>query len=264
MRHNVRALLLAAGMGTRLRPLTDRWPKCLMPIGERALLEYWLETLWQSGVQEVLVNLHYLPRIVHDFLDRPRFRNWVHSVEEQQLLGTAGTIQANAEFFRDHTVLLLHADNYCQCKFNDFLEFHRLHRPIGTLMTMMTFDTEIPETCGIVETDAHGVVQAFHEKVEKPPGTLANAAVYLLEPEILWWIEENPDLTDFSTQILPQYIGRIATWHNDGNHRDIGTTKELQEAQKDPKPTSFWGNDMWQQRFLRHPIHQMLRDSYDT
>ena len=62
----VRALLLAAGLGTRLRPLTEQWPKCLMPIGKRPLLEYWLETLWQSNIREVLVNLHYLPTIVEE------------------------------------------------------------------------------------------------------------------------------------------------------------------------------------------------------
>ena len=79
-------------------PLTAQWPKCLMPIGERPLLEYWLETLWKSRVREVLVNLHYLPEVVQDFLNRPRFQDWVVSVKEPQLLGTAGTLRTNAEF----------------------------------------------------------------------------------------------------------------------------------------------------------------------
>ena len=81
----VRALLLAAGLGTRLQPLTDQWPKCLMPIGERPLLEYWLETLWRSGISEVLVNLHHLPEIVEIFLARPRFQDWVSGVKETEL-----------------------------------------------------------------------------------------------------------------------------------------------------------------------------------
>ena len=70
----VRALLLAAGLGTRLHPLTEQWPKCLMPIGNRPLLEYWLETLWRSGIREVLVNLHYLPTVVEEFLADPVFK----------------------------------------------------------------------------------------------------------------------------------------------------------------------------------------------
>jgi mannose-1-phosphate guanylyltransferase len=257
----VRALLLAAGLGTRLRPLTDKWPKCLMPIGGRPLLEYWLETLWQSGVREVLVNLHYFPEVVQDFLDRPRFRHWVHSVNEPQLQGTAGTLISNIDFFRKGTVLLVHADNWCQCRFKDFIEFHKHKRPKGTLMTMMTFDTKVPESCGIVETDHLGVVQAFYEKVTNPPGKRANAAVYLLEPEILTCLEENSQLSDFSTEVLPKYLGRIATWHNDKIHRDIGTINALKQAQLDPLPAVVWNKiDTWQQRYLENPIHEQLKE----
>ena len=121
----------------------------------------------------------------------------------------------------------------------------------------MTFDTDSPQSCGIVETDAQGVVQAFHEKVTEPPGTRANAAVYLLEPEVLQWIEQQPEISDFSTEVLPNYLGKIATWHNTQIHRDIGTIETLQQAQLDQKPEAVWGEmDNWQQWFLQHPIHQ--------
>ena len=129
-------------------------------------------------------------------------------------------------------------------------------------MTMMTFDTSVPETCGIVETDSHGVVQSLHEKIADPPGTYANAAVYLLEPEILQWLEENPQINDFSTQVLMNYLGRIATWHNDQIHRDIGTLQTLRQAQLDPRPLPVWSEtDTWQQWFLEHSIHQQLREN---
>jgi len=108
----VRALLLAAGLGTRLRPFTNEWPKCLMPIGDRPLLEYWLEILYLTKVHEVLVNLHHFSQIVEEFLHRPRFVDWVQSVHETELLGTAGTLRANRDFFRDCTTLLVHADNW--------------------------------------------------------------------------------------------------------------------------------------------------------
>ena len=233
-----------------------------MPIGERPLLEYWLETLWHCGIRDVLVNLHYLPTIVQDFLDRPRFQGWVHSVREPELLGTAGTLRANADYFRECTVLLVHADNWCQCQFRDFLEFHQQERPASTSMTMMTFDTDTPESCGIVETDEQGVVQAFHEKVVDPPGTRANAAVYLLEPKVLQWMEQHPEISDFSNEVLPNYLGQIATWHNAQIHRDIGTMETLRQAQLDPKPEKVFGEmDTWQQWFLQQPIHQQLRAS---
>ena len=253
-------MLLAAGLGNRLRPLTDQWPKCLMPIGDRPLLEYWLETLCQAGIRKVLVNLHYLPVVVQEFLSRPRFKGWVNSVIETKLLGTAGTLRANANFFRQSKVLLVHADNWCQTNFRSFLEFHIKQRPDNTMMTMMTFSTETPETCGIVETNELGVVSAFHEKVKNPPGSQANAAVYILEPGVLDWIERHPEVTDFSTQVLPNFLGQIATRHNAQVHRDIGTLETLQQAQLDPKPNSIWNkDDDWQMWFLDQPIVKQLR-----
>ena len=256
---NIKALLLAAGLGTRLSALTDNWPKCLMPIGNRPLLEYWLDTLYRTNVHKVLVNLHHHSEIVKEFLNRPRFKAWVHPVSEETLLGTAGTLVANREYFLDCTTLLVHADNWCQCDFTDFLNYHRKHRPKYCSITMMTFESPTPETCGIVETDTEGVVKAFHEKSNNPPGNQANGAVYLLEPEVLKWIEENPETSDFSTEVLPHFTGSIATWHNQGIHRDIGALAMLQLAQSDPKPSSCWPEtDALQKKFLKNQIHQQL------
>lgn len=252
-------MLLAAGLGTRLSPLTDSWPKCLMPIGERPLLEYWLGTLYSSGVSEVLVNLHHHSEKVQEFLNRSRFEGWVSSVFEDTLLGTAGTLRANKEYFQGCTTLLVHADNWCQCDFADFLNYHHNHRPDHCLITMMTFESPTPETCGIVEIDDDGVVHVFHEKSNNPPGNQANGAVYLLEPEILKWILENPSIRDFSTEVLPHFIGSIATWHNQRIHRDIGAVPMLKLAQSDPKPISCWHEtDTWQKKFLSNKIHQQL------
>ena len=257
--YNIRALLLAAGLGTRLSPLTEKWPKCLMPTGERPLLEYWLETLYSNNVREVLVNLHHHFEIVQEFLNRPRFNDWVHTVYEETLLGTAGTLGANKEFFQDCTTLLVHADNWCQCDFADFLNYHRKHRPEHCPITMMTFESPAPETCGIVETDLDGIVYAFHEKSSNPTGNQANGAVYLLEPEVLKWIEKNPNISDFSTEVLPHFMGHIVTWNNCGIHRDIGALPMLQLAQSDPHPTSCWQEtDAWQKKFLLNPIHQQI------
>ena len=117
----IRALLLAAGLGTRLRPVTDDCPKCLVPIGGRPLLEHWLCTLYKNDICNVLVNVHHHQNLVESFLSRKRFRLWVSSVYEANLLGTAGTLRKNIAYFKDCTVLLVHADNWCQCEFIDFL-----------------------------------------------------------------------------------------------------------------------------------------------
>lgn len=257
----VHALLLAAGLGTRLRPLTDEWPKCLMPVRGRPLLEYWLRILKNSGVNEILINKHWHADKVDDFLARERYSGWIKSVYELQLLGTAGTLRANASLFRGHTTLLVHADNWCQCDFSAFLDYHLNERPSHCALTMMTFDTDAPEDCGIVETDDQGVVVSFHEKVSNPPGTRANAAVYMIEPEVLEWLEEHPDLSDFSIQVLPHYVGRIATWHNYGVHRDIGSLDSLRKAQSaGPANCDFFERDEWQDRFESTPIFKTLNE----
>ena len=94
----VRALLLAAGLGTRLRPLTNSCPKCLMPIGGRPLLEHWLCTLLRHKISKVLVNIHHHRDLVESFLTRKQFNDWVFGVYEPRLLGTARTLSENEAF----------------------------------------------------------------------------------------------------------------------------------------------------------------------
>lgn len=260
-------LLLAAGYGTRLQPYTNEWPKCLMPINGEPLLRYWLESVKELGVGRVLVNLHYLASIVESFLMQPCFRGWVDFIYEPQLMGTAGTIRANYPALANSTLLLAHADNYCQCDFSAFLRYHQKERPKHCPITMMTFDTLTPSTCGIVETDSLGVVTAFYEKVANPPGNRANGAVYLLEPEVLEWLNEHPETQDFSTQVLPRFLGRIATWHNNQVHIDIGSIEALHEAQKSQNMQIVMrGNiegDDWEKMFANHPIHQQLKSAFN-
>jgi mannose-1-phosphate guanylyltransferase len=230
---STKALLLAAGFGTRLKPLTNIWPKCLMPIHGRPLLEYWLENLQELDIDNVLINTHYLPECVGDLIEQSQFKDWIYLTHEKSLLGTAGTIRNNLDFIKDDVLLLAHADNWTHCNFSDFLNYHHNQRPYGTVMTMMTFECQNPESCGIVEINDNGVVIDFHEKVDDPPSRLANAAVYLLDTEVVKWIKDNPTVNDFSTEVIHNFLGKIATWENNNIHRDIGTIQELINAQKD-------------------------------
>ena len=227
----MRALLLAAGFGTRLRPLTDTIPKCLVPINGRPLLDHWLELLDKGGVAQALVNLHYLPEAVREFLTKSTHSLEISTVYEDPLLGTAGTVLKNRDYFRQVPVMLIHADNLSLFDVRAFIRKFD-DRKSGIDITMMTFDTDAPETCGIVELDEMGVVCAFHEKVKNPPGNLANAAVYILAPTVIEFIAGlNKEIIDFSTDVLPHYIGRINTFHNGTYHRDIGSIESLAAAQ---------------------------------
>ena len=219
----MRAILLAAGYGTRLRPLTNTIPKCLVPIKGKPLLEIWLERLTQAGFGPFLINTHYLANKVENFILNSSYRGQVKLVYEPKLLGTAGTLIKNLEFFQGQDGMLIHADNYCLADLKKFVRTYQ-ERPKECLMTMMTFRTETPESCGIVEVDKRGVVQAFHEKVKSPPGNLANGAVYVLSSELLKKIRKNlKNESDFSTEILPKLIGNMSIHESETLFCDIGT-----------------------------------------
>jgi len=227
----MKALLLAAGFGTRLRPLTDTIPKCLVPINGKPLLQIWLERLSAANVGPFLINTHYLPDQVHAFAETSRFKDQIKLVHEDYLLGTAGTLQENIEFFEHQDGLLIHADNYCLADFNQFIAAHRT-RPKTCLMTMMTFTAECPEHCGIVEVNEAGILTEFHEKIKDPPGNKANGAIYALSAELLELIgTDYAQMSDFSAEIIPQLLSRIYIFHTEDILIDIGTPEQYKKVQ---------------------------------
>ena len=226
----MRALLLAAGMGTRLRPLTDTVPKCLVPIKGEALLGIWLERLIRAGIGPVLINTHYLSRLVESFIQRNAHRDYVKLVHEAELKGTAGTLIHNLDYFDGEGAMLIHADNYCLANLPAFVRAHA-NRPSECGMTMMTFRTPHPQSCGIVEKDGRGVVTAFHEKIANPPGDIANGGMYILSRELMEQIDtEFKNAKDFSTQIIPHFVGRIYSYHTSEVFMDIGTPESYAAA----------------------------------
>lgn len=228
----MRVLLLSAGYGTRLRPLTDTIPKCLVPINEKPLLEIWLDRLTLAGMGPFLVNTHYLAGRVNSFIQESPYRSHVTLVHENELLGTAGTLIANLKFFQGEDGMLVHADNYCLADLDAFVSAHR-NRPSGCVMTMMTFRTNIPSSCGIVEIDDRRVAIGFHEKVPHPPGNLANGAVYILSAEMLTEVAQNFSFAkDFSLELMNRFIGRIYTYETKSSFIDVGTPETYQMANR--------------------------------
>jgi mannose-1-phosphate guanylyltransferase len=227
----MRALLLAAGYGTRLRPITNSLPKCLVVINGRPLLDYWIKLLSDAGICDILINLHYFPELVKSYILNCKYPVNIKVVHEDKLLGTGGTLLKNKLFLKNEPVMLIHADNLSLFDVSAFLNAFYL-RDHNVDITMMTFNTDLPENCGIVEINEYGLVSAFYEKVKNPPSNLANAAVYILSPQVIDFIESlNKEEIDFSIDVLPNFIGRINTYHNEIYHRDIGTMKSLMLAQ---------------------------------
>lgn len=233
----MRALLLAAGIGSRLRPITDTVPKCLVPIHGKALIDYWLDLLPAANIDRILINLHYLADSVRTHVRARPDAGRIDLVYEPVLLGTAGTVKANRAWFGTGPFLLAHADNLTDFDLRQLVARHAT-RPRGCAITMLAFRTDDPRSCGILELGLGNVVEAFHEKVETPPGNLANAAVYIVEPEVADFIAQfDGPFVDFSTQVIPAFLGRILAFEIDGYHRDIGTPESLRRAQDEfPRP----------------------------
>ncbi len=228
---SIRALLLSAGLGTRLRPLTLNTPKCLVKINNKPVLEYWLEKLENISANQILVNTHYLSHKVDLYLEKQKRKDMkILNFYEEKLLGTAGTLIANYDFFSKSLGILIHADNFSDIDLKELVDSHK-NRPKSCLLTMLTFNTSNPESCGIVEVDSNNVVQKFYEKHANPPGNIANAAVYIFEEDFLEWLVTNyPKATDFSMDVLPNLLGKIYTFHTNMSYIDIGTQESLNKA----------------------------------
>lgn len=228
-------MVLAAGEGTRLRPLTLALPKPMVPVAHIPLLVRTLELLRTQGVVDIAVNLYHRPEAIRDALgDGAAYGVRLHYSEETRLMGTAGGVK-RAEGFLDETFVVLYGDNLYRFDLAPLAEFHRRAR---ALATMATFTAPNPSACGLVLTDAEGRVTRFQEK--PPPEQVftdqANAGVYLLEPDLLRQIPaESP--CDFGHDIFPallaRFPGRIFARSLEGYLRDTGTLESYRQANWD-------------------------------
>lgn len=228
----VNAIVLAAGLGTRLRPLTDTIPKCLVPIAGKPLLDYWVDALSAAGVVEARVNTHTLPDQVRGFIDRVNRSGRLHLREtyEPALLGSAGTIAANADLADGaDDVIIIYADNFSDVDLGRLLAFHRGH---GDPFTMLLFRAPNPRACGIAELDAYGRVVSFVEKPAEPKSDLANAGVYVVSAAAYREIAAMKAF-DIGFEVLPKFVGRMRGWPWEGYHLDVGTQEALAKARRD-------------------------------
>ncbi|OUR60352.1 hypothetical protein A9Q74_14155 [Colwellia sp. 39_35_sub15_T18] len=230
----MKALLLAAGLGTRLRPLTNNIPKCLVPINNKPLLGYWLEQLSAVGVTEFHINTHYLSSQVEAYLEPLKEKYNITTHYEPSLQGTLKTFQQLSKqlFDDEQAIIVAHADNLVFCDWQQFIEFHQ-RAPIDIVASMMTFETTTPSSCGIVEIDEHKRLIAFHEKVANPPSNHASGAVFCFNSNVQKLWKKQADCTDISYHLLPLLLGKIQCWHNNQYLKDIGTPQALQQAEQD-------------------------------
>lgn len=231
-----KVLLMAAGLGTRLRPLTDHTTKCLVPIGGRPLLDYWLDRMAAAGLRDVLINTHHLPEQVRAYIasvtreGRSGTSFAMREAYEPKLLGSAGTIHANRRWADDaDRVLIIYSDNLSGADLSTLVDFHASH---ADPVTMLLFRTENPQRCGIAEVDAEMRVTAFVEKPPHPRSNLANGGLYIMDAAAFREMADM-DAFDLAFDVLPKFVGRMRGWVWDGYHVDIGTHESLAQAERD-------------------------------
>lgn len=224
----MKAFLLAAGHGTRLQPLTDNLPKCLVPIRGIPILGIWLELCRDFGIDEVLINLHAHRSLIEEFVARNHRGVKVNFSNEPALLGSAGTLRANREWVHGEPYFwVLYADVLTAANLSHMLEFHRARKPVATLGL---YEVPDPGRCGVVRFDADGVIREFVEKPVAPSSNWAFSGLMIAGPALLDAIPACQP-ADLGFDVLPRLVNQLLAYRISDYLVDIGTMENYRAAQ---------------------------------
>lgn len=237
----MKALLIAGGFGTRLRPLTYTRPKHLLPIANRPHLHHVFDLLQRHGIDEVVLLTSYMAETFDASVEHGRARGMrVEVTHEETPLGTAGALKNAQDFIGDETFFAFNGDVLTSLDLGGVLEFHRDREAEATIVLTPVED---PSAYGVVPTDGDGRVLGFIEKPprEEAPTNLINAGVYLMEPSVL---ERIPAGVEYSAEraLFPDLVAEGARMFAVGTESywmDIGTPQKYLQANLDALDGTF-------------------------
>ncbi len=230
----MKALILAGGEGTRLRPLTINTPKPIVPVVTIPLLRYQIELLRQHGIREVVLSLSYQPHRIEQVLgDGSSFGVRLHYLVETVPLGTAGAFK-NAETLLDTATVVFNGDILCELNLTEVI---RLHQDRQATATLVLTRVENPSAYGLVETEKDGRITRFLEKpaLHEITCDTINAGAYVLEPEVLRWIPA-AQAYSFEKGLFPALLKHsrpMSAFISDGYWIDIGTPQKYLQVHQD-------------------------------
>lgn len=198
----MRAMILGAGLGTRLRPLTDNISKPMIPVVNKPIMEHVIELLASQDIRDLIVNLHYEPEIIRQyFADGSKWGVNLTYSYEKCLLGTAGGLKKVKDFFDDRTFIIFSGDLLTDIQLGPLVDFHKKR---GALATIALTKVEDPSKYGVVKTDKYGRIIAFQEKPsrEEAVSNLISCGIYIFEPEIFDFIPAGKSY-DFGKELFP-------------------------------------------------------------
>ena len=231
----MRAVVMAGGEGTRLRPLTSNQPKPMVPVAGKPCMEYILELLGRHGIDESVVTLAFLPRIIRDYFgDGSSLGVDIHYSVEEAPAGTAGSVKLAEDLLRDDTFIVISGDALTDIDLTDLIAFHKKQ---GALATIALKRVENPLDFGVVVVNDEGGIERF---LEKPTwgqvfSDTVNTGIYVLEPEILEHIPSGKPY-DFSQELFPKLFEKGAPLYGyvaDGYWQDIGSLQQYLSANRD-------------------------------
>ncbi len=230
----MKAMIMAAGVGSRLMPLTMYIPKPMVPVGNRPLMEHTVNLLGQHGCKEVIANLHYHSRVINDyFKDGTKNGMSITYSPEEELLGTAGGVK-NCEWFLNETFVVISGDALTDI---DITALFHAHRQNGALATIALKQVDEVEHFGIVIRDENNKIRSFQEKPkpEEALSNMANTGIYLFEPEIFKYIPPR-QFYDFGKQVFPYLVKIGAPFYGvniDDYWCDVGNINTYRQAHQD-------------------------------
>jgi len=230
-----KAMVLAAGLGTRLRPLTDLISKPMAPIVNKPVMEHIIELLAEHGFDEIVCNLHWYPEAIKDYFgDGSKWNINITYSYEPELLGTAGGVKKVEAFFEDRTFLILSGDALTDIDLTGLMDFHKKKEGICTIALTEVDD---PSQYGVVITDNDNRITGFQEKplMGEEKSHLANSGIYVFEPEIFNHIPFG-SFYDFGRDLYPKLLaGQIPYYgyKHDRYWNDVGSLEQYQQGNFD-------------------------------
>jgi NDP-sugar pyrophosphorylase family protein len=236
----MKAMVLAAGRGTRLLPLTEQLPKALVPVAGRPMIEYSLLLLRYYGIRDIIINLHHLGDQIEPYLgDGRRWGLQITYSKEPDLLDTGGGLLKAKPFLEDDTFIVINTDVLIDLPLNELIAFHQKKKASATLVVR---PDPLADQYGSLEIDGEGRIQRFLQtristQQPVPTAKLMFTGVQVLEPRVFDFMDLDRGVQSFSTtkDTYPRMLlqqERLFGWRFDGFWQDVGTTSRIRDAEE--------------------------------
>jgi len=230
----MKAFILAAGIGTRLKPLTDHQPKVMIKIGNKPILEHLINLCSFHGFKDIIINLHYFPEVITDyFQDGHKFGVHINYSRETIRLGGAGAMKLAEPLLKDDDFIVLNGDVLTNVNLTEMISFHRRQQGLATFLV---HNTDHPLDSDLVEYDDNFLIKHFFRPA---PGDsfqpISKTGTHIFQPEVLNFIPPHQKFS-LEKELIPQLLKqdqKLYAYYSNCYSKDMGTPARLAQVRKD-------------------------------